>query len=393
MPKTKIYYITRSYYPYQKEGGPMMRSGAVKYLRELGWDVEVIMPNYKSNQFNLDTKAQITQIPLNQIHKIAFFFEKVGFYEDYLDKWVDTAYAYLKNVIKSDDIIISTSGGELGTIKLGSLLKRKINCKFVINFRDPVNNTLVNGLKVNTKFYVSREQVEKKYLSNADLVITSSEYYKRVLQNKYKNIKDYMYNNYFGFIKETDISKFTKTKSKKLRIAYTGSMLSSVQKPEILIDVFNRLKNQDNVEIYFIGKYKNNKALVKIANPNIKFIELLPHNEFLKFMCENIDVGFLSLSKDYYGACVPSKLYEYINLGLPIIGALPCGDAHNIINENKYGISCKYNDINSLVDAVEDFKDKKFINQCVNKVLKDRKIWSMENKILEVDNLLKGLNT
>ena len=63
----------------------------------------------------------------------------------------------------------------------------------------------------------------------------------------------------------------------------------------------------------------------------------MPHNEFLKFMIENIDIGFVSLANDYLGACVPSKIYEYINLGLPIIGALPNGDGLDIINKNNYG--------------------------------------------------------
>ena len=52
--KTKIYYLTRTYYPYQKGGGPLMRMGAVKYLQELGWNVIVVMPNYGSNKINID---------------------------------------------------------------------------------------------------------------------------------------------------------------------------------------------------------------------------------------------------------------------------------------------------------------------------------------------------
>ena len=34
---------------------------------------------------------------------------------------------------KQDDYIFATSGGELGNVKLGSLLKNKLNCKLIIN--------------------------------------------------------------------------------------------------------------------------------------------------------------------------------------------------------------------------------------------------------------------
>ena len=51
--KNKIYYLTRSYSPYQKGGGPLMRRGAVKYLQDLGWDVTVVMPNYGFNGVNI----------------------------------------------------------------------------------------------------------------------------------------------------------------------------------------------------------------------------------------------------------------------------------------------------------------------------------------------------
>ena len=106
-------------------------------------------------------------------------------------------------------------------------------------------------------------------------------------------------------------------------------------------------------------------------------------------MIENIDVGFVSLAKDYYQACVPSKIYEYINLGLPMIGALPGGDSVNIINDNNYGIACKYNDINSIVNSIVKLQDKEILTNINNSILKDRKKWYMKNKILELNTMLK----
>ena len=392
--KNKIYYLTRSYAPYQSGGGPLMRRGAVKHLIELGWDVVVILPNYKTQDVIIENN--IIQIPFINKHipQLASLLTRFGMYEDSIDKWVENAFQYLKQVVTKSDIVLATSGGELGTIKLGSLLKGYLNCKFVVNFRDPTNYSLVNGMKVSRKFHVPREKYEFKYLKNSDAIVTSSNSNKNSLENKYAEFKGKIFNNYFGFIKMIDLSNLKKTGSKKIRIAYSGSMLSKVQKPELLYWAYEQLKDKENIELYFIGNIESNKVLKELSkknNDNIKFINHLPHSEYLDFMCKNIDIGFVCLSKDYYGACVPSKLYEYINLDLPIIGAFPDGDAKDIINNQEYGIACDYRNLAGLSDAIVRMRDRNMYAHFKSKILRDKKNWSMSHTILVVDEICRRL--
>ena len=384
----KIWFLTRSLYPYQKTGGGQIRLGQVNYLKELGWNIEIIMPNYENDKINhIDN---IVQVPYTKTQKLASLFERIGIYEDYLDKWIDDTFKYIKDKIKKEDIVFSTSGGELGMIKLGSLLKDKIGCKFVVNFHDPLAYSLVHGLKLNSKFHISREKQEKKYLKNSDMIITSSKSNQDSLINKHPEFKDKIECNYFGYIKKLDISTDKDKKSAKLKIAYVGNM-SYTQRPEVLYRAYERLENKLDVEIYFIGNSKNYKPLSTIDDTNVKFIDLMPHDEFLKFMVENIDIGFVSLSNDYLGACVPSKIYEYINLSLPMIGALPDGDGIEIINQNNYGIACRYDDIKSITNAIIKFRDKEYLQEIKNNVVSDKDRWSMQTKIKEVDRLLREL--
>lgn len=388
--KTKIYYLTRSYYPYQKGGGPLMRTGAVKYLKELSWDVTVIMPNYENKELKIED--DIWQIPFNKryIQKLASLFERFGIYEDYLDKWVDYAFDYLKDKINKNDLIFATSGGELGMIKLGSLLKEKLNCKLVVNFRDPLNYGYMNGLRRDKKLHIGRVKAHEKYIQNVDLIITSSEYYANTLKKKFYNLANKIYNNYFGYIKEVDLLQYKRQPSDKLRIAYAG-MMSSTQKPELLYKAYKKLGCND-IELYFIGNRKNYLPLQNIEDKNIHFIDFLPHEEFLKFMCENIDVGFVSLVNDYYGACVPSKIYEYINLGLPILGALPDGDGRMIISMYGFGLACKYDDIDALSQNINKIKNNEAVQSYRKCILDKRNEFSMKEKINEVDKKLRFLN-
>ena len=137
----------------------------VEIFRNAGYDVTVVTPNYENK--TIICSENLIKIPyLN--NKIDLWFENFGIYEDYLDKWVRTSYRYLKDRIKKDDILFCTSGGELGMIKLGFLLKKSLGCKFVVNFHDPINYTTVNGLsRTPPVFAVKRDAFEAKYVPEA----------------------------------------------------------------------------------------------------------------------------------------------------------------------------------------------------------------------------------
>jgi glycosyltransferase involved in cell wall biosynthesis len=382
--KRKLYYITRSFAPFQKGGGPLMRKSAVSSLKALGWDVVVVMPNYHDSALRVDDK--IIQIPFFHIQKLASLLEKIGIFEDYLDIWVNKAYQYLRSSIKQDDILFATSGGDLATIKLASLLQKEIGCRFVINFRDPIVYTLVNGLKVDKKPHVSREKAEQKYISNADLIITSSNSFKEALSKKYPLLKEKIVNNYFGYIEAVTLMK--KRKSDKLRIAYSGSM-RSVQKPELLYEAFKKLGKENDIELYFIGDASGYAPVKNLQG--VKLIPFMEHETFLTFMQEHIDVGFVSLASDYLGVCVPSKIYEYINLSLPILGALPHGDGMDIINNLGYGKAVYFSDVTALSNALESFLDPQFLATTQKRIEQERDKWCMDERIKEVDMLLRRL--
>ncbi len=385
----KIWFLTRSLYPYQKTGGAQIRLAQIETLKKLGWNIIVVIPNYDNS--SLEIVENIIRIPFKKKHiqKLSSLYQRTGFYEDYLDEWIEVAFDYLQGKVGQQDILFATTGGELSMIKLGALLKKELRCKFIVNFHDPINYTLVHGLKVNSMFHVSREKQELKYLQNSDFIVTSSKSNQKSLQTKYPHLNEKIVNNYFGYIKAVDIHKYKKKSSQKLRIAYSGSMLSDVQMPEILYSAYLKLEDKSTVEIYFIGDISQNKILKNIDDENIIFTGYLPHDEYLKFMIENIDVGFVSLAKDYYSACVPSKIYEYINLGLPMLGALPDGDSVDIINNNNYGIACRYDNSIAIVEAISKLMNPKELSKMQKNLFKDRGSWSMKNRILEVDTILR----
>ena len=67
--------------------------------------------------------------------------------------------------------------------------------------------------------------------------------------------------------------------------------------------------------------------------------------------------------------CLLYTSYEYINLGLPMLGALPNGDALQLINEKKYGFSCDYRAVEEVRTGIYKFQKKIFLNSCRNNIM------------------------
>lgn len=363
-----------------------MREGAVKQLRSLGWDVTVVMPNYDSNK--LIESDEIICIPFQHFQNLSLLWERLGINEDYLDSWVSSALKLLKNRMSRNDIVFASTGGELGTVKLASLLKKYSGCKLVVNYRDPMQAATYWELKIDKKFHVNRDKAEKKYISEADLILTSSATFNDALSEKYPSLKAKITNNYFGFLTLSNDISLNKEVSETLKIVYAGRM-GNLQKPEILMEAVNFSKNREKVEIFYIGDYQKYKPLKKKSN--VYMIEYMEHQQFSEFLLRKADVGFVSLAEEYLGFCLPSKIYEYINLALPVLAALPEGDAANIIKNRGYGYACHYADLECLGKAIDNFFEHGNLQNIRDNLLRDREEWSMSRRIIEVDSLLKSI--
>ena len=377
----RIIFISRSYLP-DITGGTLVRAGSVKHLQDQGYQVTVITPNYRGE--NIIKEGNTIYIPLKSNKLLLRSMEHLGIIEDYLDLWVKDAFNYLATYVKKEDLVLATSGGELGCIKLACMLKKHIGCKAIVNFHDPLDYSRVYGDKINKIFHVSREEQERKYLSEIDLIITSSDYYRMALMNKYPEFGLKIKNNYFGYTKEIDCVK--PTVSEKLRIGYGGA-LGLAQSPWLLHEV---AKGIPGVEVIIIGDPKRLHKLEK-KYPQGSFVPHMESDKYVNFVQQKIDVGFVSLVGDYFASCVPSKIYEFINMCKPILAALPNGDAKEIINTNGFGIACYYKDYQGLKKAIVDLSDPIYRNEIIKNMREQKEAWPMSERIKEVDMWLREL--
>lgn len=117
----------------------------------------------------------------------------------------------------------------------------------------------------------------------------------------------------------------------------------------------------------------------------------MEHNKFQRYMLKIVDINLVSLSKNHYGACVLSKIFEYLSLNMPILGFIPPSDAYDIVNNNDYGIAANWGDLSSSRTSIIVIIKMKNLQKFRSNISKDVASWSMKTKILELHNLLLGL--
>jgi hypothetical protein len=382
----KIWYISRTYSP-EKTGGALIRIAQVDYFRSQGAQVVVVAPDYDRRRGAVSEDA--IRLPYRKsVIRLDQILERIGWYEDYLDRWVEDCLAQLKGRVQPGDVIFATSGGELACIKLGSRLKALTGCKLVVNLHDPVDYTLVHGRKINAIPHTSREGQERRYLGNADLVVCSSQSNQASLSAKYPELAARMRCAYFGFMTPGAIRP--PVASDRLTVVYGGTYDKN-QSPELLAAAVQGL---DNVQAHFVGNHAGYKPLqrVRANQPNCSFVNQLSYPDYLRYLANHADLGFVSLASPYLGACVPSKMFEYINIALPIFGALPAGDAKDIINAQGYGVACAFDDLLAQRETLMRLANQRsLLAGFRHQLLRDRDDWHMPLRMREVYQWLQDL--
>lgn len=120
--------------------------------------------------------------------------------------------------------------------------------------------------------------------------------------------------------------------------------------------------NEYNILFLFVGAGAYRDALIAYAKKNniknVKFIPAQPKGKILNFwsLC---DIALVHLKNDpVFAEVIPSKIFEAMGMGLPILLAAPEGEASAIVKQDRVGIWVPAEEPPALANAILTLRDE-----------------------------------
>ena len=229
------------------------------------------------------------------------------------------------------------------------LLRRKKR-KLILNVSDlwPIAGLELGAFKRNFS-YNMLERIEYFNYKKADLVLGQSEEILNHVTSLCPNKNTFLYRNFPDF-NSPEVESFTS--GEKIKLVYAG-LLGVAQ------GVYKLCQNIDytNIEfhIYGAGAEQTQIEAFILENENLPIFyhgeisRKLLHKELLKY-----DLTIIPLLNRIYGS-VPSKIFEYARLGLPMV-YFGGGEGENIIRNYNLGWVAEagnYNDLNEKLSVLK----------------------------------------
>jgi len=238
---------------------------------------------------------------------------------------------------------------------------------------------------LNKGFYYSiLEKIELFNYRNSNLLLGQSQeildHFKKSVPNK----KSFLYRNYPNFdIKQPKEN----TNQEVLKIVYAG-LLGIAQG---VLNICKELDLPNNVEFHIYGNGPE-------ANQIIEYIKDKKHiiyhgsveRSVLHQKLRTYDLTLIPLINRIYGS-VPSKIFEYARLGLPML-YFSDGEGNDLVKKHQLGLTINSLDYNTLNSIIIDLSDNKITLPNKKDILKTAEIEfnlekQFEHFIIEIEKL------
>lgn len=263
-------------------------------------------------------------------------------FPDYYKTWYHSAYQVARDILQKEKVdLIYSASPTFTTAFVAMELKAKFNIPWVADFLDgwavndflnlQYNQTLIKPLRWFQKLRVKK--AERCILESADKVVVIHQHVKQrwlelhgIKESKIDVVTD-------GY----DESAFKRITAHvlypdRLTITFLGSYYPFFK--DVIIEFLNAVHEiGKEVEVIFIGRRV--EALQQMNKPNLTCILHTSREKALSF---GLGSDFLFVVMPPYAKWTPTKIYDYLRLGKPILALVPKdGDAAKIVKEARAG--------------------------------------------------------
>lgn len=248
-------------------------------------------------------------------------------------------------------------------------IKKHYNCCNYLLLKDifPQNALdlgIINKNSLIYKYFKSQEKVLYKYSDYIGCMSPANVEY--VLDN-YKYIDSKKVHVSPNCIIPYEKSLYSgKTDTGKLEIVYGGN-LGKPQGIDFLIECIELIEKYNKVKLSIIGSGTEYGKLEEYINAhNIKntiLLKYMPKDEYLCYL-QKQDAGLILLDRNFTIPNFPSRVLDYMNLGLPVIACTDkVSDVKQEICEAGAGLWCESGDIVTFESIIKKLlDDKKILN-------------------------------
>jgi glycosyltransferase involved in cell wall biosynthesis len=267
------------------------------------------------------------------------------------------------------DVVVTTSPQFFTSVAgwIVSIVKRK---PFIFELRDlwPASIVAVGAMK---KSFTIRllEKLELFLYRRASRIIAVTNSFKQDLicrgihGDKIAVVVNGVDLNRYQPSKEKD-EEFAKTYdlANKFVVAYVGTH-GMAHGLESIVAVAERLKHQTDIVFLFAGAGANRANIEKmVAQKCLPNVRMIPKQskEMMPRLWSVCDVSLIHLKNNpVFETVIPSKLFESMGMGIPVLMAIPQGEATEIVNATKVGKIVEPENIEKIADAVLHMHDDK----------------------------------
>ena len=152
------------------------------------------------------------------------------------------------------------------------------------------------------------------------------------------------------FAKKHDITN-------KFVVMYSGN-IGYTHNVDTIIDVASKYKDNKNVVFLIIGEGGKKSTLMKRVKDkkllNVIFSGYLPVED-IKYSMSCANLGVVTLTEETAKVSVPSKTYNLLSYGIPLLSIAPKeSELGKIITENNCGASFEKDDIDGIINFIEE---------------------------------------
>jgi glycosyltransferase involved in cell wall biosynthesis len=380
----------------------------MKYLPEFGW--EPVALTTSNGKFKAYDESLLDQIPEGvTVHRVPGFeafnqgqnhpgdasrrtlwtriHARINWLWQYLCLpddtigWVPAALRRAKRIVREEEIThVYISGKPFSSFLIGRLLKRSTDVKVAIDYRDPWTQNIAYFKRSSLHQWIDR-RLEAWVVRGSDIVIANTRHNNERMIEEFGGgqRREKFVTIHNGFDRE-DFASAPATDDETFTITYAGVFYYSVgsdygkQGGDAVMRTYSPLYFFDGLErlfarrpdikarmrVNFMGRLGHGydpiiaeKGLDGVVN-RLGYIDYDEHIAVLK----NSSALLLVLSRgEKSRGWIPSKFFQYLGSGNPILGLVPEGEVRTIIEEARAGVCVEPDDVDAIAGAVERMFD------------------------------------